>query len=186
MPVVSNRQKVHFKDYKQYILIEILKPASFSKKFSFFVMSKHPSIISDTELSQLKEEVLKAIVNNRPVPGSTSPLTFPDLNFVLSQPDVYLRDIDVKSAVRIEKLNKSIQILSEERLKQIADNIGKVIYLQFQTAELEKDNLMLSLEAKVLSPAPNYRKMNLSNMQMNFRKVGKDWKMIGHPTSLSS
>lgn len=149
-------------------------------------MSKHTTIISDKELSQLKEKVIKAIVNNQPVPGSSNPLSFPDLNFVLSQPDIFLNDINVKSAVPIEKLNKSIQIVSEERLKQIADKFGKVIYLQFQTTELEKGDLVLSLEAKVISSPPDYRKMNLTSMQMKFQKVGNDWKMIDQPTSLSS
>lgn len=149
-------------------------------------MPKHTTTISDKELSQLKEEVLKAIVNNQPLPGSINPLTFPDLNFVLNQPDVYLKDTDVKNTVHIKNLNKSVQVVSEEILKQVADKIGKVIYLQFQTTELEKDNFMLSLEAKVLSSALNYRKMNLSNMQMKFQKVGNDWKIIDQPTSLSS
>ena len=76
--------------------------------------------------------------------------------------------------------------MSEETLKQEADKVGKVIYLQFQTAELERDILILSLESKVLSPILDYRKMNLSNMQMKFKKEGGDWKMIDLPISLSS
>ncbi len=149
-------------------------------------MSNPAALISDKELTQLKEEVLKAIVNEQPLPGSMNSLTFPDLHFVLSQSNIYLIDNNIKNTIYIEKLNKPVQVVSEETLKQEADKVGKVIYLQFQTAELESDILMLSLEAKVLSPILDYRKMNLSNMQMKFKKEGGDWKMIDLPISLSS
>ncbi|MBC7887823.1 MAG: hypothetical protein H7Z13_08025 [Ferruginibacter sp.] len=143
------------------------------------------SSISANDLTQLKEEVLRAVLNDGSLPGTSQRLTFPDLPFALTQPVVYLVDEDIKNAISIEKINKSVQVVSEDFLHQDTAKPGKSIFFQFETTEQDRDHLLLSLHTKVFSPA-DQRTQNLSSMQMNFQKVGTGWRMIDGPTSLSA
>lgn len=118
--------------------------------------------------------------------GSSKPLIFPDLHLVVAQSDIYLIDTAIKSDMYIKTLNKPVKLVSEERLRQVAGNVGKVVYLQFQTAALESDSVTLRLEAKIMSAMLNHRKMNLSSMELKFKKNDDGWNMIEQPTSLSS
>lgn len=148
-------------------------------------MPKSLSTISENKLAKLKEKVLKSILNNQLIPGSNKTLSFPDLPFVLTQPDIYLVDDSIRKTITIEKINKPVQIVSEEFLNQKASESGKVIYFQFHAEKSGITNLVLSLEAKVLSSS-DQRTSSLTSMQMKFQKVGKEWIMIDEPTSLSA
>jgi len=148
-------------------------------------MAKSISTISETELAKLKEKVLKAVLNNQAMPGSDKSLNFPDLPFVLNQPDIYLVDDTIKNTITIEKINKPLQVVSQEFLNQKASESGNITYFQFHTKKSGKDNLLLSLETKIISPS-NQRSSSLTSMQLKFQKVGKEWKMIDEPTSLSA
>lgn len=140
---------------------------------------------SDENLSQLKEDVLNAVLNDRPFQGKSKRLSFADLPFVLSQPAIYLVDEDVKNNIGVEKLNKTIQIVTEEFLKQHPEKNGKTIYFQFHTTKQETDTILLSLDAKVYSFSDK-QSSNLSSMQMTFKKDGNAWELMDEPTSLSA
>ena len=91
-------------------------------------MPKSISTISENELAKLKEKVLKAVLNNQTMPGSNKILNFPDLPFVLTQADIYLVDDNIRNTITIEKINKPVQTVSQEFLKQKTSESGKVIY----------------------------------------------------------
>lgn len=148
-------------------------------------MAKSISTISENELAKLKEKVLKAVLNNQTMPGSNKSLNFPDLPFVLNQPDIYLVDDTIKNNITIEKINKPLQVVSQEFLNQKTSEAGNITYFKFNTKKSGKDNLLLTLEAKVVSPS-NQRASSLTSMQLKFQKVGKEWEMIDEPTSLSA
>ncbi len=143
--------------------------------------------ISNEDLTLLKEKALRAILNNQLLPGSNRPLFFPDLPFILSeQNDIYVLDEHIKTTIYLESNNKPIQVVSKASLNEIADNLKKVIYFQFQTESLQNDSVLLGLDAKVLTSAPNSRTQDLSKMQIKFQKVQNEWKVVDEPTYLSS
>ena len=148
-------------------------------------MPTSSSSISGEELSELKESVLKATLNNKPLPGSNQPLAFPDLPFILTQPGIYVVDHDIKHSIPLEEIHKTVQVLSEDVLPEKAGESGKVIYFQFRTANQEKDNLSLTLEAKTFFSADR-RKQILTSVQMQFKRLGNEWKIVDDPISLSS
>ena len=148
-------------------------------------MPKSISTISENELAKLKEKVLKAVLNNQTMPGSNKIFNFPDLPFVLTQPDIYLVDDNIRNTVTIEKINKPVQTVTQEFLNQKTSESGKIVYFQFHSKKSGKDNLVLTLESKVLSSS-DQRTSSLTSMQIKFQKVGKEWKMIDEPTSLSA
>ena len=148
-------------------------------------MAKSVAAITENELAKLKENVLRAVLNNQTMPGSDKSLNFPDLPFVLNQTDIYLVDDTIKENITIEKINKPLQVVSQEFLNQKANETGNITYFKFNSKKSGKDNLLLTLETKVVSSS-NQRSSSLTSMQMKFQKVGKDWKMIELPTSLSS
>lgn len=149
-------------------------------------MEESISGIEKQELSQLKELVLQSIFNQNPFPGSITPLNFPDLQFVISQPEIYLLDQDIKGNIFIPKLKKSVLIKSEDTIENIATKLGKVVYLKFQTTGLERGMVVLNLQAKIQSSFPNKQKSNLTSMQMKFRRINNEWEIIDQPISLSS
>ncbi len=148
-------------------------------------MSKSTSLIPAQELARLKEQVLYAVLNNQTLPGSNNRLAFADLPFVLTQPDIYLVDNEIKNSIHIEKINKQVQVVSEDFLRRQNTGPGKIIYFQFQTTESGNDNLWLSLDAKVLS-AGAQQADNLTSMQMKFQKVQNEWRIMDEPTTLSA
>ena len=148
-------------------------------------MPKSISTISENELAKLKEKVLKAVLNNQTMHGSNKIFNFPDLPFVLTQADIYLVDDNIRNTITIEKINKPVQVVTQEFLNQKTSESGKVIFFQFHSKKSGKDNLVLTLESKVLSSS-DQRTSSLTSMQIKFQKVGKEWKMIDEPTSLSA
>ncbi len=140
---------------------------------------------SDENLSQLKEDVLNAVLNDQPFQEKSKRLSFADLPFVLSQPVVYLVDKDVKNSINIEKLNKRVQIVTEEFLKQNPEKSGKTIYFQFEITKEDVNNILLKLNAKIYSSSSE-RKNILSSLEIKFEKFGEGWKMIDDPTFLSA
>ena len=141
--------------------------------------------IPQNELALLKENVLRAVLNNQALPGSDRPLHFPDLPFVLSQPDIYLVDDDVRNDIHIESLGKQVQLMSEAALASKQGASGKVIFFQFHTSGISENSLNLRLDAKVQS-AGDSRKHSLTSMEIKLEKVGDEWQMADEPTSLSA
>lgn len=143
--------------------------------------------ISNEDLTQLKEQALKAILNQQLLPGSSRPLSFPDLPFILSeQTDIYVLDEHIKSPIFLESKRKHIQVVSQTSLNEVADNLKKVIYFQFKTEDLENDTVLLKLDAKILTTTPKSRTQDLSNMQIKFQKIENEWKVVDEPSFMSS
>lgn len=140
--------------------------------------------ISKQDVTQLKELVLQAIFDQKPLPGSNKPLFFPDLPFILSQQtDLYVFDEQIDTPIHLD--NQTVQVVTRAYLNRIADSLKKVIYFQFQKISMENDTVSLSLDAKVLT-APGSRILNLSHMQLKFQKVQSEWKVFDEPSYLSS
>ncbi len=144
-------------------------------------MATH-SPLSTAELSELKVNVLNSVLNDLVFPGSNFTLRFADLPFVLTQPDIYLVDKKLKSSIRIERLNKPVQIVSKNFIKEKS---GKTIYLEFQSDEQDENILLLTLNANIFS-SPENRTINLSSLKIKFKKERNDWTIMESPTSLSA
>lgn len=144
-------------------------------------MATH-SPLSTAELSELKVNVLNSVLNDLVFPGSNFTLRFADLPFVLTQPDIYLVDKKLKSSIRIERLNKPVQIVSKNFIKEKS---GKTIYLEFQSEEQNRNILLLTLNANIFS-SPENRTINLSSLKIKFKKERNDWTIMESPTSLSA
>ncbi|SDL85973.1 hypothetical protein [Kriegella aquimaris] len=144
-------------------------------------MATH-SPLSTAELSELKVNVLNSVLNDLVFPGSNFTLRFADLPFVLTQPDIYLVDKKLKSSIQIERLNRPVQIVSKNFIKEKS---GKTIYLEFQSEEQDRNILLLTLNANIFS-SPENRTINLSSLKIKFKKERNDWTIMESPTSLSA
>lgn len=149
-------------------------------------MDKPTATQKDQELSVLTQTILKHVFSNEPLPGSTTPVSFPDLAFLLTQPDLYLLDETVKGPIYIAALDKSVQVVSLDFLRQIAGLRGKVMYCQFSVTQPAPDRVLVRLEAKVLSPDADYRTATLSSLQLEFEKINREWVLLNTPTALSA
>ena len=147
-------------------------------------MSTYQSLITTEELSRLKLDVLQSVFDSVPFPRSDIILRFPDLPFILTQPEIFLVDETLKVSILVEQMNKTIKIVSEKNLNQHTDEEGKIIYFEFQSKQEEK-NLLLTLEANVLSTS-NSRIARLSSLQLKFQKRGNNWILMEDPTFSSA
>lgn len=138
--------------------------------------------ISDKELSELKVNVLNSVLNNHVFPGSNFALRFADLPFVLTQPDIFLVDKKIKNSIRIERINKPVQIVSINFIKA---KRGKTIYFEFQSEEEDRNILLLTLNANIFS-SPEDRTIKLSSLKIKFQKERTTWVIMEPPTSLSA
>jgi len=147
-------------------------------------MTTLASLITTEELAQLKLAVLNSVLNDKPFPGSDIILRFPDLPFVLTQTAVYLADEEVKETVLLEKLNKPLQLVTEEKLKEITTQ-GKTIFFKFRPEKAAENAFLLSLDASVYSSIQE-RTSILSSLRIKFQKEEGSWVLKESPTFLSA
>ena len=146
-------------------------------------MLQSANAISNSGLSKLKEAILDTVFNGRPLPGSTAPVTFPDLPFVFTQPQVYLLDEGPVNPVYIEKLHRPLMVVSNDILKGLAGKTEKLIYLEFSSGKKGKNSIWITLESKVLS---GNRPVGVSSLQLTFQRAGDEWQLLDQPTSSSA
>ena len=135
-------------------------------------MSSHQVIL------QLQEMMLRAVLLGQPLPGANQPLRLPDLEFVTRHPYIYLLD-----PVLLNDSPKPLRIVSLETLRQEAQEMGNIVYLQFHVGEVSDSSVNLRLEARIATGDANQHELGLSSVSVKFSKVGDEWQMVEPPIS---
>jgi hypothetical protein len=147
---------------------------------------KSKSAPSDKTLAHLQKSLLESALSGQPLPGSEQPFRFPDLAFVKNQPEVFLLDENLAGSLSVEDMPVPVRVLSRDEIQRAAQAEGDRTYLSFQPPHKADGAVRLGLEAKIATPNPSQRAMGLSSVQVEFRKVGDDWKADDEPTMLAS
>lgn len=147
-------------------------------------MTTSASFPATDELSRLKVAVLDSVLNDVPFSGTTVILRFPDLPFVLAQPNIYLVEEELKDTIHIKKSNRPVHLVSEKFVKENTPKSGRTIFLKFRTKKEGKSLLLLTLDANVYS-ASDGRTSILGSLHVKFKKEGDTWSLLG-PSSFSS
>jgi hypothetical protein len=143
--------------------------------------------LDDAAIRQLQEALLEALLLNRPLPGSTKPIVFPDLALILRQSTIPLIDENLVGLISIEGLPKPVRILSLDALLEEARAKGNLAYLRFQPAErVSSDAVRLTLQAGIAPDEPGQHALGLSGVQINVQKIGDQWKAIDEPIFFAS
>lgn len=129
---------------------------------------------------------MTAVLSGQPLPGSATPVTFPDLAIVLSQPNITLADENLEDKVQVKPSPKPIRILSIDEIREQARNGQDLIYLHFQPPSVGDDSVGLTLAAKIMPADPDQRTMGLSVVQIKFHRVGDEWRIQSPPMFSSS
>jgi len=139
------------------------------------------SLPSDEVLRHLQETLLKAVLLSQRLPGGNQPIMFPDLSFILRQPNVVLVDENLVGPVSIEESPTRVRLLSRETLQQEARTQGDITYLRFQPPVGEGNAVRLTLEAKIAARDPDQRILGLSGIQVKFEEVAGQWEAVDEP-----
>ena len=147
-------------------------------------MTTTSSLITDEELGQLKTAILNSVLNEQPFPGGEIVLHFPDLPFVLAQEEVYATEPELKGPIRIESLDKPLQLITEKSLKAITGKPGRTVFFNFRTESVGQQ-LVVHLDANVYTSFEE-RTSLLSSLRIKFLKEGETWTILEPPSFLSA
>jgi hypothetical protein len=138
--------------------------------------------VKEELIGQLQETLLKALLLNQPLPGSTKPIVFPDLSLILRQSTIPLIDENLAKSICVAALAKPVRVLSLDDLLEEARAQGNLAYLRFQPAErLSFDVVRVTLQAGLAPDDPDQHTMGLSGIQVKFQKVADQWRAIDEP-----
>lgn len=119
--------------------------------------------------------ILKAVLLGQSLPGRNQAIRFPDLSFILNQRNILLADENLFGQISLEELPRSIRILPMEELRNESQGHGDIAYLRFQPAEVNKDEVQMTMEAKIYTSDANKQTLGLSSIHVKFLKVEGQW-----------
>ena len=149
-------------------------------------MSEDGILPDDETLRHLQTLLLRAILQDQPLPGSGQSLSVPDLRFVLRQPAILLSSENLAGSVSIEGLPKPLHVLSPEELIEKSREQGEVAYLRFQPAKHKADTVQLTIEARLATADTERAPLGLGGTQVVFQRVGDEWTVATPPASYAT
>ena len=149
-------------------------------------MSEDGILPDDETLRHLQTLLLRAILQDQPLPGSGQSLSVPDLRFVLRQPAILLSSENLAGSVSIEGLPKPLHVLSPEELIEKSREQGEVAYLRFQPAKQNADTVQVTIEARLATADTERAPLGLGGTQVVFQRVGSEWTVATPPASYAT
>lgn len=131
------------------------------------------------ELGDLQELLLRATLRGEPLPGGHEPLRFPDLGFVLSQPEILVLDENLARPPEVEDAPKPVRVVGSEALEAERPQ-DDVAYLRFGPAEEVNGGVRINLEARIRS-REGRQALGLGGLQARFQRRGQDWQLVEPP-----
>jgi len=142
--------------------------------------------ISDRDVRELQETLLKSVLTGEPLPGSVGSVNLPDLSFITRQPQVLLSDANISGPLKVPGLNKPLRTVSVDALRERSRTEGDLAYLQFEPPEIDDDSVRLTLAGQVASADPRRAPLGLSAVRVRFRKTGDQWEAVDGPVISAS
>lgn len=138
--------------------------------------------VSDDELAYLQRMLLAAFLLRKPLFDSPSPISFPDLSYVLSQPELIILSENLVRPVSIEDAPLPIRIMSVEEMKLETEREGDRVYLLFRPAERIGKSVRLSIDVGIATKDPQKHPLGLGGAQVRFEKLAGKWTVVDEPT----
>lgn len=135
---------------------------------------------SREELRKMQESLLKAILLGQPLQGTMNSVTMPDLHFVTAGGSILLLDENLHGPISIASAERPLQVVGRSMLPAPAGPTGHSAFLRFAPSEVGANSVRMTLEARML-PSATGTDLGLSNVQIEFTKVGNEW-VAGGPT----
>jgi hypothetical protein len=135
--------------------------------------------ITSEDVRQLQESLLRAILLGHSLPGETTTLSMPDLQFVTAGESILLLDENLVGPISIGASEKPLRIIGRQALQSTAE-AKQGGYLRFHPVEVGQDTVQMSLEASMLTAATG-AELGLSTVRVEFRNAGGGW-VAGSPT----
>jgi hypothetical protein len=137
--------------------------------------------VSQREIGQLQQNLLRSVLTGQPLPGSTRPINFPDLSFVLRQPTILVNNANLATPLAMQEHPKPMRIVSQRDIDLEAQSQGDVTFFQFQPPKVSENEVELTLEARIARRPPEKGMLGLSNLHVKFRKLAGKWESVGEP-----
>jgi hypothetical protein len=136
--------------------------------------------VDPADLAELQRLLLGAVLRGDTLPGSGEPLRFPDLGFVLAQPEILVVNENLAGVPELDDPPKPIRVVDRSALE--AERRGDdLVYLRFGPAEERDDGVRITLEARIRSGSQARAAMGLGGVLARFERVGSSWQLAEPP-----
>jgi hypothetical protein len=132
------------------------------------------------DLAELQRLLLGAVLRGDMLPGASEPLRFPDLSFVLEQPEIVVVDENLAGVPELDDPPKPIRVVSPDALEAERPE-GDLVYLRFGPPDERDDGVRITLEARIRSGRESRPAMGLGGVLARFERVGSSWQLAEPP-----
>jgi hypothetical protein len=139
-------------------------------------------VASKKEIGQLQKLVLRAALTGGSLPGSNQAIRFPDLEFFLRQPAIFVVKEGLAGSLTVKDSPRPIRILPRKSLVEETRTQDNLAYLEFHHRLSDDETLDLTLEGKIQPRDPNQALLGLSSIHVTFKKVDGKWLVSGEPS----
>jgi hypothetical protein len=133
-------------------------------------------------ITQLQSIMLSSVLRQRPLPGLTQPVRFPDLAFITDAPTVLISDDNVPSKLDTADFDRPVKVMPETEIRAEAGKSGDHAYVRFQPAEEMGDQIRIVMEVR-LAPTESYiQTLGLGGIRATFaQRPDGNWQAIEPP-----
>lgn len=129
------------------------------------------------DVRALYQIMLEWAVLNKPLPGQSAAVVFPDHNLIKDDPVIWISSENLSSGVKFSLPNKQIQVLPEEELQKIADEEGDFLAFCFSELKTFEEFAELGLELRwFLSQSSQLAPLSGGGTRIRFRWQDGEWK----------
>lgn len=137
--------------------------------------------LQDT-IAQLQSIMLSCVLHQRPLPGLTRPVQFPDLAFITEAPAVLISDDNVPSEFDAEDFDRPVKVMPESEIREEATRAGDHAYVRFQPAEELDGQIRIVMEVRIAPVEPDIQTLGLGGIRATFvRQPNGDWEAAEPP-----
>jgi hypothetical protein len=137
---------------------------------------------AEKDANLLYQIMLEWAVLNKPLPGQTEEIAFPDRGLIQDTPVIYVSTDNLPSDVRLSLPDKTIQVLPEEELQKIADQERQFPAFRFTELKAAEDAAELGLDLVWFVPEKaQVFPLSGGGVQMRFRWQEGSWKFEKPP-----
>lgn len=137
------------------------------------------------DLREVQELLLRAVLRGEMLPGSRDLTAFPDLRFVMDQPEIVLSDENLAGRLGVEDAPRPVRVAPRSELLERGGQEDRV-YLRFGPPQSTGDTVMITLEARIVSGDPGRHALGLGGIQVRFQRVGSSWQVVQPPEAFAT
>lgn len=122
-------------------------------------------------ISELQRVMLQSVLQRKPLPGQSAPVSFADLAYITERDTVYISDKNVDSHLTLKGTSKQVEVLPESQIRKKAENSGDLPYVHFRQTDYKDDQVRLIMDVKIAPPEADVQTLGLGAISVTFHRT---------------